>query len=148
MTRRGLGIVESVCRRAGRIGRAGRNEHGGATARVDALWRELRRARDVRGTLAERLRRGETIDGFGHSLYPDGDPRAALFLDMLPKSKELNFAHKLAESVLGEKPNLDFALVAVEAALDLPRGGALTLFAIGRTIAGSPTPSSNTRRTR
>ena len=46
---------------------------------------------------------------------------------MLPKSKELTFARKLAESVdsvLGEKPNLDFALVSVEAALDLPRGSA------------------------
>jgi citrate synthase len=112
-------------------------KHGGATARVDALWRELRRARDVRGTLAERLRRGEPIDGFGHPLYPDGDPRAALLLDMLPKSKELTFARTLAdsvESVLGDKPNLDFALVAVEHVLDLPRGSALALFAIGRTI--------------
>jgi citrate synthase len=112
-------------------------KHGGATARVDALWRDLRRARDVRGTLAERLRRGETIDGFGHPLYPDGDPRAALLFEMLPKSKELTFARTLAESVdsvLGEKPNLDFALVAVERVLDLPRGSALALFAIGRTI--------------
>lgn len=112
-------------------------KHGGATARVDALWRDLRRARDVRGTLAERLRRGERIDGFGHPLYADGDPRAALLLDMLPKSKELAFARTLAESVesvLGEKPNLDFALVAVERTLDLPRGSAIALFAIGRTI--------------
>jgi citrate synthase len=112
-------------------------KHGGATARVDALWRELRRSRDVRGTLAERLRRGETIDGFGHPLYPDGDLRAALLLEMLPKSRELTFARTLSESVdsvLGEKPNLDFALVALERVLDLPRGSALTLFAIGRTI--------------
>jgi citrate synthase len=112
-------------------------KHGGATARVDALWRDVRRSRDLRAALAERLRRGATIDGFGHPLYPDGDPRAALLLDMLPKSKELTFARKLAatvEELLGEKPNLDFALVAVEAALDLPRGSALTLFAIGRTI--------------
>lgn len=112
-------------------------KHGGATARVDALWRELRRARDVRGTLAERLRRGERIDGFGHPLYVDGDPRAALLLDMLPKSRELTFARTLAasvESVLGEKPNLDFALVAVERTLDLPRGSAIAIFAIGRTI--------------
>lgn len=112
-------------------------KHGGATARVDALWRDLRRARDVRARLAERLRRGETIDGFGHPLYPNGDPRAALLLDMLPKSAELTFARNLAESVdsvLGEKPNLDLALVAVERVLDLPRGSALALFAIGRTI--------------
>jgi citrate synthase len=112
-------------------------KHGGATARVDALWRDLRRARDVRARLSERLRRGESIDGFGHPLYANGDPRAALLLDMLPKSAELTFARNLAESVdsvLGEKPNLDFALVAVERVLDLPRGSALALFAIGRTI--------------
>lgn len=113
-------------------------KHGGATARVDALFRELRRARDVRATLADRLRRGERIEGFGHPLYPNGDPRATLLLDLLPqKSAELTFARRLsdaAETVLGEMPTLDFALVAVERVLDLPRGSALTLFAIGRTL--------------
>jgi citrate synthase len=99
---------------------------------------KLRRSRDIEAALAERLRRGEGVDGFGHPLYPDGDPRAAMLLAMLPpKSKELTFANALAaaaESVLGEKPTLDFALVAIERALALPRGSALTLFAIGRTI--------------
>lgn len=113
-------------------------KHGGATARVDALWRELRRAKDVKATLAERLRRGESVDGFGHPLYPDGDPRATLLLEMLPaRSKELLFARTLAghvEKVLGDAPTVDFALVAVERVLRLPRGAALTLFAIGRTI--------------
>jgi citrate synthase len=112
-------------------------KHGGATARVAALWDELRRARDVRKSLAERLRRGEPVDGFGHPLYPDGDPRATLLLELLPKGKEQTFARSLiaaADAVLGERPTLDFALVSIERALALPRGSALTLFAIGRTI--------------
>jgi citrate synthase len=112
-------------------------KHGGATARVAALWDELRRARDIRKSLAERLRRGEAVDGLGHQLYPEGDPRARLLLDMLPKGKELTFARTLAataQTVFGEEPTLDFALVALERALGLPRGAALTLFAIGRTI--------------
>nr|MDQ3280036.1 citrate synthase [Acidobacteriota bacterium] len=113
-------------------------KHGGATARVAAVWDELRRARDLRAAFADRLRRGEPADGFGHPLYPEGDPRAQLLLEMLPaKSKELAFAHALAdaaEAVVGERPTLDFALVALERALALPRGAALTLFAIGRTI--------------
>ncbi|HEX8616609.1 MAG TPA: citrate synthase family protein [Thermoanaerobaculia bacterium] len=113
-------------------------KHGGATARVAAIWDELRRKRELESALAERLRRGETIEGFGHPLYPDGDPRALLLLDMLPpKSKELAFARTAiaaAGRVLGEPPTLDFALVAVERALALPSGAALTLFAIGRTI--------------
>ncbi|HYI08636.1 MAG TPA: citrate synthase family protein [Thermoanaerobaculia bacterium] len=112
-------------------------KHGGATQRVAALWDELRRARDVRKAISERLRRGESVEGFGHRLYPGGDPRATLLLDLLPKSKDLTFARTFAgaaEDVLGEAPTLDFALVAVERVLTLPRGSALTLFAIGRTI--------------
>ena len=112
-------------------------KHGGATERVEVLFEELRRTRDPRKALTERLRRGAGVDGFGHPLYPDGDPRAALLLEMLPKSKELTFARSLASaaaSVLGEQPTLDFGLVAVSRALGLPRGSALVLFAIGRTI--------------
>lgn len=112
-------------------------KHGGVTARVAALWDELRRARDLSKALGERLRRGETIDGFGHRLYTDGDPRAAQLLALLPKGKERTFAMHFAEAaarVMGEQPTLDFALVAVERTLALPRGSALTLFAIGRSI--------------
>jgi citrate synthase len=112
-------------------------KHGGATERVEDLFDELRRSRDPKKALADRLRRGTGIDGFGHKLYPDGDPRAALLLSQLPKSKELALAQKVAEaaeSVVGEKPNLDFSLVALARSLNLPRGAALGLFAIGRTI--------------
>ena len=47
------------------------------------------------------------------------------------------FARRLAgagQSVLGEAPTVDFALVAMARALGLPSGAALTLFAIGRTM--------------
>lgn len=112
-------------------------KHGGTTARLEAAWDALHRARAVRAALTERLRRGETIEGFGHRLYPNGDPRAALLLGMLPKSKASAFARELAataQAVLGEAPTIDFALVAVARALGLPSGAALTLFAIGRTL--------------
>ncbi|HEX2836114.1 MAG TPA: citrate synthase family protein [Thermoanaerobaculia bacterium] len=112
-------------------------KHGGATERVEAIWDELRRARDRRKALSERLRRGETIEGFGHPLYAKGDPRATLLLSMLPKSKELTFAKSLVDAashVTGDEPTVDFALVALSRVLGLPRGSALTLFAIGRTI--------------
>jgi citrate synthase len=112
-------------------------KHGGATSRVDASWDALRRAGGLRAAFAERLRRGEVIEGFGHPLYPGGDPRASLLLAMLPKGKPATFARELvaaAESVIGEAPTVDFALVALARALGLPSGSALTLFAIGRTI--------------
>ncbi|HEY3517368.1 MAG TPA: citrate synthase family protein [Gammaproteobacteria bacterium] len=112
-------------------------KHGGATARVDASWDALRRTGDLRAAFAERLRRGEVIEGFGHPLYPGGDPRASLLLAMLPKGKPATFARELvaaAKGVIGEAPTVDFALVALARALGLPSGSALTLFAIGRTI--------------
>lgn len=111
--------------------------HGGGTSRIAALLADLRRSRDLSRALGDRLRRGDTIDGFGHRLYPEGDPRATLLLSILPPSKELTFLRAAASAgaeVLGEMPNLDFALAAVERALALPAGSALTLFAIGRTI--------------
>jgi citrate synthase len=116
-------------------------KHGGVTPRVEALFDDLARARGVAAALASRLRRGETLDGFGHRLYPSGDPRAKVIFDMLaehhPKSKELAFARTVAtegERLLGEAPNLDLALVALTRTLHLPDGAALTLFALGRTI--------------
>jgi citrate synthase len=112
-------------------------KHGGTTARIEASWDALRRSRDLSNALAERLRRGESIDGFGHPLYPHGDPRGTLLLEMLPAGKTALFARRLAgagKSVLGEAPTVDFALVAMARALGLPSGAALTLFAIGRTL--------------
>jgi citrate synthase len=112
-------------------------KHGGATERVEDLFDDLRRAGDPRKGLADRLRRGAGVDGFGHPLYPDGDPRAALLLGMLPKAKELNTVRTIAgaaREVMGEEPTLDFALVSLRRVLGLPRGAALALFAIGRTI--------------
>jgi len=117
------------------------SKHGGMTARIETMFDQMRRTRDLRAAIAERLRRGETLYGFGHRLYPGGDPRAAALMRLLhdrrAKSKEFGFAHHLAEAaeeVLGEKPTLDFALVALARALKLPPGAPLVLFALGRTI--------------
>jgi citrate synthase len=116
-------------------------KHGGASARAEAMLAALRRERRVRGAITARLRRGEPIDGFGHPLYPQGDPRAAALLALLreryPSSRELAFvvdvAH-IASAVLHERPNVDFGLAAVARVLRLPPGAPVSLFAIGRTI--------------
>jgi citrate synthase len=115
--------------------------HGGMTTRVEELLEELRRTRDLDRALAGRLRKGETIPGFGHQLYRNGDPRAATLISVLdehvPKSKELAFARSVAsaaEELLDEQPTIDFALAAAARALHLPPGAPLILFALGRTI--------------
>ena len=116
-------------------------KHGGSTARVEATLAAMRRARSLRSALAERLRHGERVGGFGHPLYRRGDPRAAALLDMLEqryaKSPELRYTREFARAataLTGERPNVDFALGAVSRVLGLPAGAGLTLFAIGRTI--------------
>jgi citrate synthase len=115
--------------------------HGGVSARVESMLESMRRARHLPAAFGERLRRGETIDGFGHPLYRRGDPRAAALLDLLrdryAKSAELAFVLDFAGaavSVLREQPTIDFALAALARVLRLPSGSPLTLFALGRTI--------------
>jgi citrate synthase len=115
--------------------------HGGTTARVESMLGTLRRARQVRIAVGDLLRRGERIDGFGHPLYPDGDPRATMLLERLrqeyPRSAELGFVLAVAQDggvALRERPNLDFALAALARVLRLPPDSGLMLFAIGRAI--------------
>src|SRR4029077_11854117 len=116
-------------------------KHGGRGEKVESRLNDLRRPADVCKALADRLRRHEPIYGFGHRLYPNGDPRAALLMEMLAKrfarSPEVVLARSVAnagEELTGEKPTIDFALVALARTLKLERGASLTLFALGRSI--------------
>jgi citrate synthase len=118
----------------------GGTRHGGMSARVESMLASMRSARRLRNAIAERLRRGEAIHGFGHPLYREGDPRATALLDMMravyTASAELRFVLQVADAAadaLGEKPTIDFALAALARVLRLPSGSPLTLFAIGRT---------------
>jgi citrate synthase len=116
-------------------------KHGGISARIESMLDALRPSRHPRAAVGARLRRGESIDGFGHPLYRGGDPRAIALLDMLRdgygKSRELAFVMDVvdaAASLTRERPNVDFALVALARVLRLPAGSPLAMFAIGRTI--------------
>jgi citrate synthase len=109
--------------------------HGGAT---EAVARLLDEPGDAADRLAARLGRGEPVPGFGHPLYPDGDPRAARLLELCPNSRQQKGAERLADAVeraLGLRPNVDFGLVALSRSLGLPARAPFMLFAIGR-VAG------------
>jgi citrate synthase len=106
--------------------------HGGMTLRIAALLDEAQRLGDADAALRTRMKSGAFIPGFGHRLYPDGDPRAAA---LLPHIGRAPLAAKLAAAMerrTGLRPNIDFALVALERGQRLPPGAALALFAIGR----------------
>lgn len=108
--------------------------HGGATARVEALWDELGDSAPG-AALRQRLARGEALPGFGHHLYPQGDVRARLLLArILPRRPAWASWIGEAQALVGQPPSLDFALVAVRRHLALPLGAAYGLFALGRSL--------------
>jgi len=116
-------------------------KHGGYTERVEALFNEAGSIDKIQDVMRGRLRRGESLPGFGHKLYPEADPRAVVMYEMLSDSygdtPEFQFIKKaidVAADLIGEFPTIDILLVAVARILKLPEGSALALFALGRTI--------------
>jgi citrate synthase len=113
--------------------------HGGCTAQTAALLAAAGSS-GARATVAGYLRGGDKLPGFGHPLYPAGDPRArgllALLNRRLPDAPGMQVANELCEAVsaaLGQYPTIDLALAALAAALGAPSHSPLALFALGRT---------------
>lgn len=111
--------------------------HGGMTERVAAMLDAIQAPDAAEAVLAARLRRGESIPGFGHPLYPGIDPRARLLLT-LAADGDHDGRHAAviaaARRLIGREPNLDFGLVAACRAANLPAEAPLLLFAIGRSV--------------
>lgn len=108
-------------------------KHGGAGAALAALAAEAR-ASGVETAIARWLAAGHGLPGFGHPLYPHGDPRAAALLPLVtldPALAELRDAIVDATEAL---PNIDFALLAISVATGLPAGAAFHLFATARGV--------------
>ncbi len=108
--------------------------HGGATGRIESLWRSLDKG-GLTAQLRRRLAAGEALPGFGHPLYPEGDPRATVLLrPILPHFPWARDLVAAADDLTGHAPNIDFALVALRRFLELPEGSAFGLFALGRSV--------------
>ncbi|MES2609100.1 MAG: citrate synthase family protein [Pseudomonadota bacterium] len=107
--------------------------HGDASGRVQALFSEVERLGEDR-VLAHYLSTGLPLAGFGHHIYPDGDPRAAALLAMFePPEVIARFIHKATE-LTGLQPNIDVALAALVAHHRLPADAAFALFATARSV--------------
>ena len=120
----------------GALGALSGPRHGGMTDAVWQLFDALGRPSAASALLAECLRRGRPIPGFGHPLYPAGDPRAERLLELCTSNAERRRAAALraaGERALGQHPNVDFGLVALCRCLGLPRHAPFTLFALGRS---------------
>jgi citrate synthase len=113
-------------------------KHGGATRAV-ALFLQAAAENPERAT-QERLRSSGWLPGFGHPLYPQGDPRGALLLTLAQRHcvDRQAFAKAtqiiaVARQALGVEPNLDFGLTVLAQSMGLPEHAPFALFALGRT---------------
>ncbi|WP_130408598.1 citrate synthase family protein [Thalassococcus sp. S3] len=70
--------------------------------------------------------------GFGHPLYPEGDPRARHLLEQIPRRSAARMAVGQISDRLAIAPNIDAALAALEVHFAYPPHAATSLFAIGR----------------
>jgi citrate synthase len=88
--------------------------------------------------IGEWLRVG-ALPGFGHPLYPDGDPRAAALLELVAKLPVEGELRRTADDLIttaarrGSPPNIDFAVAALAHATGMGPGAGEVIFAIART---------------
>lgn len=107
--------------------------HGDASGRVRALFAEVARYGED-SVVDHYLSAALPIAGFGHHLYPDGDPRAqALLARFEPPPDILGFIQKVT-TLTGKKPNIDIALAALVTRYRLPTDAAFGLFATARSV--------------
>lgn len=107
--------------------------HGDASGRVQALFSEVERLGEDQ-VLAHYLSTGLPLAGFGHHLYPDGDPRAAALLALFEPPEVIARFILKATNLTGLQPNIDVALAALVAHHRLPADAAFGLFATARSV--------------
>jgi len=110
------------------------SRHGVMTSRVRSLIAEADIAADPVRAVRARLAQGDSIPGFGHPLYPDGDPRAIELFDVRPPGPPWPALIAAVQQETTLAPTIDVALASIEEGLALPHGAGLAIFAVGRTV--------------
>jgi len=126
-------LLAALCAMRGR-------RHGGMVERVEQLIGDAERE-GLEPALRRALAEAGGLPGFGHPLYPDGDPRGAELLrrggvdpDGPAGSRDADAALVAsAMERLGLRPTLDLGLVVLSRRLGLPAGAPFALFALGRS---------------
>jgi citrate synthase len=107
--------------------------HGDASGQVRQLFDEIGRVETDR--LVNRyLSAAIPIPGFGHKLYPDGDPRAIALLGAFDLPEGIACFIDRVIRLTGLQPNIDAALAALAARYNFPDDGAFALFSIARSV--------------
>ena len=130
-------VLAALCSLSGPI-------HGGACDRIESMFADLNDGIDLADLLEGFNARRLLPPGFGHAIYPNGDPRAALLKQVATtiarrKGRRLfETALRVEETVYKRerlRPNLDFYLTVCVRMLGFPRGLPAAIFAMGR-VAG------------
>ncbi|MEZ7127303.1 citrate synthase [Nonomuraea sp. AD125B] len=116
--------------------------HGGASYQAERLLREVAEPGQAARAVAERVRRGERVPGFGHSVYKNGDGRGAVLLDLVERAVPGHDRIAAAEALAAEmrrrrlpERNVDFALAVLTAVAGMTPGAGEAIFAVAR-VAG------------
>lgn len=112
--------------------------HGAAPIAAHAL---LEPGLDPAAAVGRMVRDHRVVAGFGHFLYPDGDPRAELVLEAvwrLPGTRPLRRRVEALARVVAERtgalPNIDLASAAALHALELPAEAGEVVFQAARSF--------------
>jgi citrate synthase len=111
-------------------------KHGTASLDVARFADEVGAPDAARAAVRALARKHQAPPGFGHTLYPDGDPRARPLLDAaaaLPGTKRSRTLLAIVQATKGTAPNVDVGLAALGAALGLPPSAGAGLFAVARS---------------
>ena len=105
--------------------------HGGMAARVAAFVADARRL-GAEAAIRARLASGSALPGFGHPLYPEGDPRARALFDAFAPPRVHEAIASAALEIAGVRANVDFALTVLAEGLGLPDDAPFQIFALAR----------------
>lgn len=113
-------------------------KHGSAAEAIARFADEVGDPDDTASVVRALRRKGESPPGFGHQLYPDGDPRAAPLLAHASRLVETTRVPKRARTILAitshaKYPSVDVGLAALVAALGAQPSAGTGLFALARS---------------
>jgi citrate synthase len=113
--------------------------HGGATLAAEAMLAEATSPEQVRHVIGQRLRQGERIAGFGHSIYREADARAAALMDHIRTAAPSHPKLAVAQAMLDEArrrrlppTNIDLSLAILTSVTGMVHGAGEAIFAIAR----------------
>ncbi|TMQ08408.1 MAG: citrate synthase [Deltaproteobacteria bacterium] len=109
--------------------------HGSASEQVAQFADAIGSPDAARAAVRALRKRGELPPGFGHPLYPAGDPRAQPLLDaalQLPHARRVRTLLAVIDAVTEAAPNCDVGLAALTAALGVSAAIGTGLFAVAR----------------